>query len=46
MPVEDVPGEPEEVTGAPAIPGTLKIHKIVRKMNAQQDFFPGVLSSV
>ena len=39
MPVEDVPDEPEEVTRAPAIPGTLKIHKIVRKMNAQQEFY-------
>ena len=39
MPVEDFPEELEEVTSAPAIPGTLKIHKIVRKMNAQQVFF-------
>ena len=39
MPVDDVPDEPEEVANSPAIPGTLKIHKIVRKLNAQQVLF-------
>ena len=39
MPVEDDPGEPEEVASAPAIPGTVEIHRIVRKMSAQQVFF-------
>ena len=35
MPVEEIIEEPEEIACAPAIPGTLKIHKVIRKYNSR-----------
>ena len=35
MPVEEIIEELEEITRAPAIPGNLKIYKVIRKYNSR-----------
>ena len=36
LPVEEIIEEPEEIARAPAIAGTMKIHKVIRKHNSRK----------